>query len=103
VEIYSKTYILRGDKSPAQLRKMAREIDFRMKEVAEVADGLDLTRTAVLAALSLAEEYLELQERYDRVVQMLEEEYRKTTSTDDPVIPMKRKEDNESSVEGEFR
>ncbi len=109
VDIFNKTYILRGEKTPTELRRIAREVDFRMKEMTEIADNLDLTRTAVLAALSLAEEYLELQERYDRVVQILEEEYRKTTteqdtaSDQDPIIHInKDKAQDDSSVEGEF-
>ncbi|MFP4200451.1 MAG: cell division protein ZapA, partial [Clostridia bacterium] len=76
VDIFHKSYILKGEKSAAQLRKVATEVDYRMKEIAETSPRMDVTRIAVLTALTLAEEYLEIQERYDRVVQMLEDEYR---------------------------
>ena len=90
VDIFDRSYLLRGDKSAAQLRKVAREVDYRMKEVAETSSRLDMTRVAVLVALLLAEDYLDLQERYDRVVQMLEEQYEKKRGSDQLVIPMRR-------------
>ena len=101
VEIFDRSYLLRGEKSAAQLRKVAREVDYRMKEVAELSSNLDMTRVAVLAALLLAEEYLELQERYDRVVQMLEEQYEKQRGSDQLVIPMRRGQAEPSEGENE--
>ncbi len=95
VDIYHKSYILKGEKSAAQLRKVAMEVDYRMKEIAEASPKMDMTRLAVLTALTLAEDYLETQERYDRVVQMLEDEYRKGRRDTKPVIPMKRDEQGE--------
>ncbi|MFO7942347.1 MAG: cell division protein ZapA [Bacillota bacterium] len=95
VDIYHRSYILKGEKSAAQLRKVATEVDYRMKEIAEASPRMDVTRIAVLTALTLAEEYLEIQERYDRVVQMLEDEYRKGNRESHPVIPMKRDEQGE--------
>lgn len=95
MDIYHKGYILKGEKSAAQLRKVAMEVDYRMKEIAEAAPKVDVTRLAVLTALTLAEEYLETQERYDRVVQMLEDEYQKGRRETNHVIPMKRDEQGE--------
>ncbi|MFO8059122.1 MAG: cell division protein ZapA [Bacillota bacterium] len=100
MEIFNRTYIVRGDKPVTHLRRVAREVDYRMKEVSEMAPNMDVTRTAVLTALNLAEEYLELQERYDRVVKMLEEEYEKNREHDDPVIPIRRGEGDEVRGEG---
>ena len=94
VEIFNRTYILRGNKTPTELRRVAREVDYRMKDVSELAPNMDLTRTAVLASLNLAEEYIDLQKRYDRVVRMLEEEYRKNRANQprDSVVPLRRRE-----------
>lgn len=102
-DIFNRTYILRGEKPTAELRRVAREVDYRMKEVSEQAPTLDITRTAVLTALNLAEEYLELQERYDRVVKMLEDEHRRREEGDEPeesVIPMRRGKDEAREEEG---
>ncbi len=96
----NRTYILRGDKPPSKLRRVAREVDYYMNDIVETKPDMDMTRTAVLAALNLAEEYLELQERYDRVVRMLEEEYHKNREVkagEEPVIPLRR--DDEKSTD----
>ncbi|GEM_PF-4907834 len=103
MEILKRTYILRGDKSPSKLRRVAREVDYHMSDIVEAMPNMDMTRTAVLAALNLAEEYLELQDRYDRVVRMLEEEYRKNREVeaeDEPVIPLRR-DDRKSGEDAE--
>ncbi len=100
MEIFSRSYILRGDKPVTHLRRVAREVDYRMKEVSEMAPNMDVTRVAVLTALNLAEEYLEIQERYDRVVKMLEEEYEKKRKNEDPVIPLRRGDRGEAKGEG---
>lgn len=103
-EIFNRTYILRGEKSAADLRRVAREVDYRMKEVSDLAPNLDVARTAVLTALNLAEEYLELQERYDRVVKMLEDEHRRREAAGEPeeesVIPMRRQQEEARKEKG---
>ncbi len=90
VEIYNQAYVLRGEKSEAQLRRVAREVDYRMSEIATTRRNLDVTRIAVLVALHLAEDHLDLQARYDRVVKMLEDQYAKQQTQEDLMTPMRR-------------
>jgi hypothetical protein len=50
VTIYGKTYHLRGD-DPGYLHELAREVDGRMREVAEATGTADTLNVAILAAL----------------------------------------------------
>ena len=59
VTIYGKTYHLRGDGDPAYLHELAREVDQRMREVAESTGTADTLSVAILAALNIADECLQ--------------------------------------------
>ena len=50
VTIYGKTYHLRGD-DPGYLHELAREVDQRMREVAELAVVIDHPHPCPVAAL----------------------------------------------------
>ena len=58
VTIYGKTYHLRGD-DPGYLHELAREVDGRMREVAEATGTADTLNVAILAALNIADECLQ--------------------------------------------
>ena len=58
VTIYGKTYHLRGD-DPGYLHQLAREVDQRMREVAEATGTADTLNVAILAALNIADECLQ--------------------------------------------
>ena len=59
VTIYGKTYHLRGDGDPAYLHELAREVDQRMREVAESTGTADTLSLAILAALNITDECLQ--------------------------------------------
>lgn len=59
VTIYGKTYHLRGDGDPSYLHELAREVDKRMREVAEMTGTADTMKVAILAALNIADECLQ--------------------------------------------
>jgi cell division protein ZapA len=61
VTIYGKTYHLRGDGDPAYLHELARDVDRRMREVAEATGTADTLSLAILAALNLTDECLQAQ------------------------------------------
>ena len=58
VTIYGKTYQLRGD-DPKYLHELAREVDRRMREVAEATGTADTLNVAILAALNIADDCLQ--------------------------------------------
>src|ERR1039457_743573 len=58
VEIYDQTYQLRGS-DPEYIGKLADYVDTKMRVVAQQASTVDSLRVAVLAALNIADEYLE--------------------------------------------
>jgi len=63
VEIYDQVYHLRGENDEAHAQELARYVDERMRAVAEVTGAVDSLRTAVLAALHLADEVFQLRAR----------------------------------------
>lgn len=67
IEIYDQKYslILKTPLEEAEVRKLAGEIDTRMREIAEGANTADSLKVAVLTALHLAQDYGELKRKYD--------------------------------------
>lgn len=59
VDIHGRTYSLRSDGDPGQLRELAAYVDRRMTEISQGTATVDTTRIAVLAALNLADEVFE--------------------------------------------
>ena len=68
VEIYDQKYsiLLKTPLSASEVRKLAAEIDERMRDIAAQANTPDSLKVAILTALHLAHEYKELQQRCDR-------------------------------------
>ena len=67
IEIYDQRYslVLKTPLEEAEVRKLADEIDTRMREIAEGANTADSLKVAVLTALHLAQDYGELKRKYD--------------------------------------
>jgi cell division protein ZapA len=61
VTIGGKTYHLRGGGDPAYLHELAQEVDRRMREVADSTGTADTLSVAILAALNMADEFLQVQ------------------------------------------
>jgi len=68
VEIYDQRYsiVLKSSLSEAEVRKLAEEVDRRMRDIATQANTADSLKVAVLTALHLVQEYRELQRNCDR-------------------------------------
>lgn len=58
VEIFNQIYAIRGDDSE-KIRALAEIVDKKMKEVSQFSRIADTNKIAILAALSIADEYLE--------------------------------------------
>jgi len=65
VEIYDQKYsiLLKTPLPEVEVRKLADEIDSRMRDIAAQGNTADSLRVAILTALHLAQEYKELQQR----------------------------------------
>ena len=63
VEIYDQKYsiVLRSSLSESEVRKLAEDVDARMRDIARQANTADSLKVAVLTALHMAQEYRELQ------------------------------------------
>ena len=62
VEIYDQKYsiVLKSDIQESEVRRIADDVDGRMREISAVANTPDSLKIAVLAALHLAQELREL-------------------------------------------
>ena len=65
VEIYDQKYsiLLKTPLPEAEVRKLADEVDSRMRDIAARSNTPDSLKVAILTALHLAQEYKELQQR----------------------------------------
>ena len=63
VEIYDQKYsiVLKSSLSESEVRRLAEEVDARMRDLASQSNTADSLKIAVLTALHLAQEYHELQ------------------------------------------
>lgn len=67
VEIYDQKYsiVVKSSVPDAEVRKIAEEVDERMRDLARQGNTADSLKVAVLTALHLAQEYRELQRNCD--------------------------------------
>ncbi|WP_051343548.1 cell division protein ZapA [Alicyclobacillus herbarius] len=74
VFILGTEYTLRGNASVAHLRQVADKVDAVMEQVAKANPQLESRRVAVLAAINLADELIRLQNEYQELLELLEEQ-----------------------------
>ena len=72
VEIFGEIYRLRTE-NPDALAKLVRMVDSTMKQISQSTRSFAGSRIAVLAALKIAEDYLQLKRDYDELLQLLDE------------------------------
>ena len=58
VEIFNQVYAIRGEDAE-KIKALAEIVDKKMKEVSQFSRIADTNKVAILAALSIADEYLE--------------------------------------------
>ena len=68
VEIYDQKYsiVLKTPLPEAEVRRIAEDVDSRMREIAARSNTPDSLRVAILTALHLAQEFRELQQKCDQ-------------------------------------
>jgi len=79
VEIFNQDYVVKGSENAEYIEMLAAYVDRRMRMIEQRNHSLSITKVAVLTALNLADELNKLQEDYDELVKVLEEEKRNRT------------------------
>ena len=65
IQIYGKTYSLKSSSDQMSMEEVAAYVDAKMRELAEVRSKTSSADLAVLAALNIAQELMELQKQND--------------------------------------
>lgn len=68
VELAGKKYTLKGDLNPDYMHNLARYVDKRLQEIKEFAPSADVTQTALLVALNLADEVFQMKEKLENSI-----------------------------------
>jgi len=72
VEIFGKTYLIRGDADPDYVRLLAKYVDDKVRAAEETApEGSSMHKLAVLAAINIADELHKTQLRLQEVEKMV--------------------------------
>ena len=75
VDIYGQLYNLRvTPEEKERVLAIARHVDNMIKKVADSQGRLDYSDVAVLAAMNLTEEYFKLQQAYEEILAIVNEE-----------------------------
>jgi len=74
VEILGEKYTMKGTVNSEYITGLAQYVDKKMKQVSSKNPHLPLSRIAVLAALNIADELSKLQEDYDNLIKLIEDE-----------------------------
>ena len=72
VEIFNDTYHLKTD-DPEGLDKIVQMVNFHMKAIAQNTHTFSGNRIGVMAALRIAEDYMQLKKDYDELLTLLNE------------------------------
>ena len=74
IEIFGQSFrVAAGETSPEYLESLAAYVDERMRDIAQSAKSMPLTRIAVLTALNIADDLLKLQSQHDHSSETIEE------------------------------
>ena len=74
VNIYGEEYIVKGNATREHIEMIAQQVDQKMVQIVHRNPHLSQARVAVLTALNLADELNRLQEDYDNLIKLLEDE-----------------------------
>lgn len=72
VEIFNDVYHLKTD-DPEGLEKIVQMVNFHMKSVSQNMHSFAGSRIAVMAALQIAQDYMQLKKDYDELLALLNE------------------------------
>lgn len=74
VNILGETYAIKGDADEQKILAVAKMVNDRMMAIVKANPNLSQSKVAVLAGLNIAEEYMRLEEDYQQLLEMINEE-----------------------------
>jgi len=74
VEIFGENYVIRGTETREHVLMLANYVDKKMKQISNRNPRLSASKVAVLTAINIADELSKLQEDYDNLVKVIEDE-----------------------------
>ncbi|MBO8129463.1 MAG: cell division protein ZapA [Peptococcaceae bacterium] len=74
VEIMGEKYVLKGDVHPEQIRQIAAYVDNQIRSIKNANSRLSMVKATVLATLNITEELFKLQESYNELIKIIEDE-----------------------------
>ena len=77
VEIFGENYVIKGNEGREHVLMLTNYVDKKMKQISNRNPRLSASKVAVLTALNIADELSKLQEDYDNLVKMIEDEKKK--------------------------
>lgn len=75
VEIFGDIYHLRTD-DPESLDKIVQMVNFHMKAISQTTRTFSGSQIGVMAALKIAEDYMQLKKDYDELLALLNENHK---------------------------
>ena len=73
VVIYDQEYNMRGELDPEYIRGLAQFVDGKMRSIASRTRTVDSLRTAILAALNIADEYHQLRAKHEAITKEVDQ------------------------------
>lgn len=77
IEVFGRRYALRGEADQDYAQKLASMVDQKIDEVSQHSEGSPFSKLVVLAAINLADELLQLQEKQNKQDGLTEEKTRR--------------------------
>ena len=87
VRIHDQEYLLRSDGDAEQIEAIADYVNQKLMDVQEETEGLSDRKMAILAALSIAGEYLQVRKERDEMKQRIRQRTDALISSIDSAIP----------------
>ena len=72
VEIFGRSYLIKGEGDESTTRQIAEYVDRKMQEVSENSPNVSPSKVAILAALTIANELFQVREQNDTAATLLD-------------------------------
>lgn len=86
VVIYDQEYHMRGELDPEYIRGLAQFVDGKMRSIAARTRTVDSLRTAILAALNIADEYHQLRATHEAVQKRVDQKLSACSQVVDQIL-----------------
>jgi cell division protein ZapA len=88
VVIYDQEYHMRGELDAEYIRGLAEFVDGKMRSIAARTRTVDSLRTAILAALNIADEYHQLRAKHEAVTKQVDQRIGACTEVLDQILDL---------------